>query len=142
MHTAGIKEVGRLSELTEPWASLLGALRIYSSVTPLGPAAREVAQLPLYTAWQTGSLRELFGLDVRCTVGDVLIALASLTHALVLAATEAWSTRRSERVDGRIEVPVRVMGGCGGTYAPRPLVPNDRTLPVLIASSGECHYRS
>ena len=30
------------------------------------------------------------------------------------------------------------MGGCGGTYTPGPLVPNDRTLPMLIASSGEC----
>ena len=37
---------------------------------------------------------------------------------------------------------VWVRGGCGGTYAPRPLVPDDRTLPVLIASSGECQERT
>ena len=33
------------------------------------------------------------------------------------------------------------MGGSRGTYAPGPLVPNDRTLPVLIASSGEYQKR-
>ena len=32
----------------------------------------------------------------------------------------------------------RVMGGCGGTYTPGPLVSNDQTLPMLAASSGEC----
>ena len=30
------------------------------------------------------------------------------------------------------------MGGRGGMPAPGPLVHDDRTLPVLIASSGEC----
>ena len=34
------------------------------------------------------------------------------------------------------------MGGCGGTSAPGPLVSNDRTLPMLIATSGECHTRT
>ena len=34
------------------------------------------------------------------------------------------------------------MGGCGGTSAPCPLVPNDPTLPILIASSGECQLQT
>ena len=34
------------------------------------------------------------------------------------------------------------MGGYRETYAPGQLLPNDRTLPMLIASSGECHLRS
>ncbi len=35
-----------------------------------------------------------------------------------------------------------VMGGCGGTYAPGPLVPNDRTSSMLIASSPECQEQN
>ena len=38
--------------------------------------------------------------------------------------------------------PSWVMGGYRRTSAPGPLVSNDRTLPMPIASSGECHYRN
>ena len=40
------------------------------------------------------------------------------------------------------ECPSRVRGGCGGTSAPGSLVSNDRTLPLLIGSSGECHFQT
>lgn len=64
-----------------PW---LGALRAYVAAIALGNLAWEVLQLPLYTIWKTGTLGEQAFAVAHCTGGDVLIALAALTLALVL----------------------------------------------------------
>jgi hypothetical protein len=62
----------------------LKPLRAYFAVIVLGNLAWEVLQLPLYTIWATGSLREQAFAAVHCTGGDILIALAALTLALAL----------------------------------------------------------
>lgn len=64
-----------------PW---LGALRTYFAAVALGNLAWEILQLPLYTIWTTGTLGEQAFAVVHCTGGDILIALAALSLALVL----------------------------------------------------------
>ncbi len=54
----------------------------------------EAAQLPLYTIWRDGTLREKAFAVLHCTMGDVLIALAALAGALVVAGDHAWPERR------------------------------------------------
>jgi hypothetical protein len=41
-------------------------------------------QLPLYTIWRDGTAGEIVFAVLHCTGGDILIALASLTGALLL----------------------------------------------------------
>lgn len=50
----------------------------------------EVAQLPLYTIFQTGRPGALAFAVVHCTAGDVLIALAALALALALVGRDTW----------------------------------------------------
>lgn len=66
-------------------AGWLKPLRTYFAVIALGNLAWEALQLPLYTIWTTGSLREQAFAVFHCTGGDILIALAALALALVLA---------------------------------------------------------
>lgn len=58
----------------------------------------EVAHLPLYTIWTTGSLGELTSAVVHCTGGDVMIALASLTLALIVSGRKTWPAETYVRV--------------------------------------------
>jgi hypothetical protein len=72
----------------------LGALRVYLCVIAIGHLVWESLQLPLYTIWETGTLREQAFAVAHCTLGDVLIALSTLTLALLLAGDDAWPDRR------------------------------------------------
>jgi hypothetical protein len=56
----------------------------------LGNLAWELAQLPLYTLWKTGSAGEIGFAVLHCTVGDVLIAAASLVGSLLVAGGGEW----------------------------------------------------
>lgn len=76
----------------------LAALRTYVGVSIVGHLAWEVAQLPLYTIWSTGTLGELAFAVLHCTGGDILIALSTLTAALVLIGDSAWPSHRFERI--------------------------------------------
>ncbi len=78
----------------------LPALRRYLGATIVGHLLWEVLQLPLYTLWTTGTPGEIAFAVVHCTGGDVLIALASLTAALVLTGVPDWPSRRSLEVAG------------------------------------------
>lgn len=50
----------------------------------------EVAHLPLYTVWETGSFsRQVYSI-LHCTVGDVMIAMASLICALLFLGNKRW----------------------------------------------------
>jgi hypothetical protein len=60
--------------------------------------AWEIAQLPLYTIWQTGTWAELSFAVLHCTGGDILIALAAVMLALVLAGSDEWPAARYLRV--------------------------------------------
>lgn len=75
-------------------AGWLAALRTYLLVTAGGNLAWEAAHLPLYTIWWTGTWWENAFAVMHCTGGDLLIATASLTLALVLAGDSAWPARR------------------------------------------------
>ena len=51
----------------------LPALRRYLAVMVLGNLAWEIAQLPLYTIWRTGTFGEKAFAVLHCTGGDLLI---------------------------------------------------------------------
>lgn len=71
----------------------VGALRAYLAVMAAGNFIWEAAHLPLYTIWTTGTFREQAFAVVHCTGGDLLIALSSLSIALVLAGDRGWPGR-------------------------------------------------
>lgn len=58
----------------------------------------EMLHLPLYTLWETGTTSTILWFLVRCTVGDVLIALSSLVFALMLLNRGDWPARAYWRV--------------------------------------------
>ena len=72
----------------------LGSLRIYLGLTVGLHLIWEVAQLPLYTIWKTGSTREIAFALFHCTVGDLMIATLSIVLALVCFGSAAWPRER------------------------------------------------
>jgi hypothetical protein len=72
----------------------LGALRAYLGTTIGGHLIWEVAQLPLYAIWRTGTPREIIFSVFHCTVGDLMIATLSLTIALVCFGSPSWPRER------------------------------------------------
>ena len=85
-------EPSRAGQIASGW---LRGLRIYLAVILAGNLVWEVLHLPLYTIWQTGSLREQAFAVLHCTLGDLLIATTSLVLALLLAGDAAWPVRRA-----------------------------------------------
>ena len=72
----------------------LGALRIYLGTTVTAHLIWEVAQLPLYTIWRSGTSREVAFAVFHCTIGDLMIATLSLIMALVCFGGGAWPRER------------------------------------------------
>lgn len=70
-----------------PW---LSTLRWYFPIVALANLAWEALHLPLYTVWSDGTAEYLLFVVLHCTGGDVLIALSTLTVALLLAAPSGW----------------------------------------------------
>jgi hypothetical protein len=68
----------------------LFAVRTYLGVIAAGNLIWETAQLPLYTIWKTGTVREKVVAVLHCTGGDLLIALSSLVLVLVVAGHSRW----------------------------------------------------
>ena len=68
----------------------VGGLRVYLLATTVLDLLWEAAHLPLYTIWTVGTPHEKAVAVLHCTMGDMLIALASLTAALVIAGDRAW----------------------------------------------------
>lgn len=58
----------------------------------------EIAQIPLYTLWLTGSLRDIAFALLHCTAGDILIAAASLTAAIAILRAKDWPHRHYRAV--------------------------------------------
>lgn len=54
----------------------------------------EVAQLPLYTIWSTGSPQEIAFTVLHCTAGDLMIVSLTLGLALVCFGGPAWPHER------------------------------------------------
>lgn len=68
----------------------MAALRRYLGVSALGNLVWETAQLPLYTIWQHGSLREKVIAVAHCTAGDILIAIAAGAFGIIVARLWDW----------------------------------------------------
>lgn len=64
-----------------PWRPV----RRYLAVMAAGNLVWEIAHLPLYTIWLTGTVGEIAYAVLHCTGGDVLIATTTLGIALLLA---------------------------------------------------------
>ena len=58
----------------------------------------EAAHLPLYEIGQTGTTGQKAFAVAHCTMGDVLIALASLAAGLVIVGERGWPGRGFRRV--------------------------------------------
>jgi hypothetical protein len=54
----------------------------------------EVAQLPLYTIWTTGTFRAKAFTAIHCTLGDVAIAGLALLSGLAVFGSPAWPCQR------------------------------------------------
>lgn len=76
----------------------LWALRRYLAVTAVGHLGWEFLHMPLYTLWEEGSTGEIVFAAIHCTGGDILIALAVLTTALVLVGNAGWPFVRFREV--------------------------------------------
>lgn len=61
----------------------------------------EIAQLPLYTIWRTGSTQDIIVAVLHCTAGDVVIASTALLLGLIIVGTNDWPKQRY--------LPVRVL---------------------------------
>jgi hypothetical protein len=68
---------------------LLG-LRVCLGVILVGNLLWEVLQLPLYSIWTTGTLREQAFAAGHCTLGDLLVAASALTLALLIVGDQRW----------------------------------------------------
>lgn len=77
----------RLRRWFARWFALLWR---YLAVIVGANLAWEAAQLPLYTIWAEGSAREIAVAVLHCTGGDAIIALVSLTAALILVQPSRW----------------------------------------------------
>lgn len=66
------------------------ALRRYAIASAALHLLWELAQLPLYTIWQQGSIREIAIAVAHCTAGDVVIAMVTLFAALIVAGNARW----------------------------------------------------
>jgi hypothetical protein len=73
--------------------ALLG--RYLAIVTP-GNLAWEIAQLPLYTIWSTGTGRSIAIAVVHCTLGDALVSAACLALALLVTGRRRLGQHFSE----------------------------------------------
>jgi hypothetical protein len=78
----------------------LHALRRYFGAILVGNLVWESAQLPLYTLWKTGTVRDLAVAVIHCTAGDVAIAAGALVIALFFVGEETWPRRRFGAVAG------------------------------------------
>ena len=73
-------------------------LQTYLAVTAAANLIWEMAHLPLYSIWSTGTAGENFFAVVHCTGGDLLIALSTLAIALVFFGNRDWPAQSYWRV--------------------------------------------
>jgi hypothetical protein len=105
----GSKRAARSDDVAAP-GDWMSALRRYFIASALGNLIWEFAQLPLYTVWQQGSVRDIVAAAVHCTGGDILIAGSSLVAALIVAGGSSWPRDRF-----RIVACLAIAGGLAYT---------------------------
>lgn len=76
-------------------AAWLSWICAYLAASALGHLAWELAQMPFYTVWSTGSAGQIAFDALHCTAGDILIAISAVTLAsLLLRACRIVHQRR------------------------------------------------
>lgn len=85
-------------------------LRCYLAVSAVMHLLWEVLQLPLYTIWSTGTLKQQAFAILHCTIGDVMIAAFALLLAFAVAGRPTWPSSDALRV-----YAVCLAGGAGYT---------------------------
>jgi hypothetical protein len=66
------------------------AVLLYLALAGAGHFLWELAQLPLYTIWWTGTKREILFAVIHCTGGDLLITASALALAALGARIARW----------------------------------------------------
>lgn len=61
-----------------------------AAVMAIGHLAWEIAHVPLYTLWLTGTWSEISYAAIHCAAGDVMIASVCLGAALALFGRSGW----------------------------------------------------
>jgi|ERR1051326_3356779 hypothetical protein len=90
-----------------PAAGWLAVIRRYLVAVTAGNLLWEIAQLPLYTLWQSGSGREITKAVLHCTIGDVAIASVALLLSLALLGAPEWpETRMGSAITGLVAIGV------------------------------------
>jgi len=65
-------------------------LRCYIALIALLNVFWEMFQMPLYTMWNDDTSATIIYSIIHCTIGDILIALVSISLALVIIGNENW----------------------------------------------------
>ena len=84
--------------ITTSEANWLQTVRCYLAASLAANFVWEVLQLPLFTLWTTGTVRQQGFAVFHCTIGDVMIAALSLLAALSLVAQPTWPSSSVARV--------------------------------------------
>lgn len=74
----------------QPRLNWPGVLRRYLVTSLVLHAVWEIAQLPLYTIWSTGTVQQRWFAVFHCTLGDVMIAGLALMAALAIWGRTSW----------------------------------------------------
>lgn len=74
------------------------ALRRFAGASLVLHAAWEMAQLPLYTIWSTGTPGQRWFAVAHCTLGDAMIAGLTLLLALAIVGSAEWPGESSRAV--------------------------------------------
>jgi len=72
---------------TQSWSS---ALRFYVLMIGALNFIWEIAQLPFYTIWQTGTWKTIAFAVLHCTAGDLVIAISALVLCLAVFGRRDW----------------------------------------------------
>ncbi len=83
------------NSISIPWISTIRRYLVFSVLAHL---FWEMAQLPLYTIWKTGTVGEIAFAAIHCTGGDLLIALSTLLIAICLFGESGWPNTRYREV--------------------------------------------
>ncbi len=94
----------------EPGIDWTRTLRRYLAASALLHLSWEVVQLPLYSVWSTGTVKQQAFAVFHCSIGDVMIAALALLSAIALAGRPTWPSSGALRV-----YAVCLAGGAGYT---------------------------
>jgi hypothetical protein len=80
------------------WRDLGVAIALYIAMSAIGHLVWEIAQLPLYSLWNTASRAELAFAVLHCTGGDLLIAASVLVASLAVLRASSWPRAKVKQV--------------------------------------------